>query len=527
MKKLLFSISMVWLAAQLSFAQTYTVSTVAGLAGTRAYTDGSIAVARFGNIRDLLVDASGNLIISDTFNHRIRKIENGTVSTLAGDGGAFTGANDPYLTAFDKDGNIIVVQRTSNKISKVTPAGVVRTIAGSGVAGFIDDASDPLQAKFNNCIGVAIDSKNNIFITDYGNKKIRKITYDNGSSSWTGVSTVADETAVSTGFTPIGITVDKDDNLYFYDRYTIKQMTKTGVISTIVGVGTAGASNGTAGQPLTASIGQVYGMCFDNEENLILSDLSHNQLRKITPGTGGDWTTAEVSTIAGIGTAGYADGSGATAAFNSPTGITADSNGIIYVADANNYVIRKLTPSTLPVRFGTFNAQILNNAVKLKWQTLSEADNSHYEVLRSANNSDFVSLGTVISKSNSSSIQNYSFTDNRPLNGTNYYQLKQVDKDGKFSLSAVVAINFYVEGKSVLNVNYVQGQLQINSNIKSADEAKLSIYNLIGQKLKTTKIKTNNNDIITTVIPIYLQKGVYVLKLNSSVGNFSTKFVVE
>lgn len=536
MKKVLFSISMAWLATQLCFAQTYTVETVAGVAGARAYTNGPIADARFGNVRDVLVDASGNLIVNDVFYNSIRKIESGVVSTLAGDGSTTAGTfNNPFSSAFDKDGNIIVVQRGGNKISKVTPSGVISTIAGTGVAGFNDDINDPLQAQFNNCIAIAIDSENNIFITDYSNRKIRKITYDDGSNSWTGVSTIADVntlmadgvTALGATFAPIGIAVDGSDNLYFWDRNTIKRMTKVGEISTIVGNGINASSDGTSGQPLTASIGQVYGICFDNEGNLILSDITYHRIKKVTPGTGGDWATAIVSTIAGKGTAGSDNGVGTAAAFSSPTGITSDGNGIIYVADANNYTIRKLTSSTLPVRFGTFNAQIQNNTVKLQWQTISEYNNSHFEILRSANGNNFTVLDVVSGNGNSNSVLNYAYTDGQPLSGQSYYQLKQYDKDGKSLLSEIVSVNFSVDGKKSLNAYYQHNKLQVNTTLKSSDVTKIRVSDIEGKTLKIMNVEQNGEKYFATEIPLFLKKGVYIITLNSLAGDLAVKFITE
>lgn len=317
----------------------YIVSTVAG-ATAFGFVDGNGLEARFRNPDGILIDLNGDVIITDRTNHSIRKMTPaGVVTTLAGTGVA--GYADgkpgqfrfPWQSTMDKTGNIIVVEKDGARIRKIASDGTVSTLAGTGSLGFQDGAAS--VARFNQSLDAVSDSEGNIFVVDRDNRRIRKITPNGTVSTFAGNGTTAIFTL------PIALTIDEQDNLFVSDASRIKMITKTGVISTIVG-STKGYDDGTPGEPLTVKLGDIFGLNFDNDGNILLADASNHRIRKLTPGAGNDWTKATVTTIAGTGTAGRTDGLGHAATFNQPYDVAVDAQGAIYVADNINNSIRKI-----------------------------------------------------------------------------------------------------------------------------------------------------------------------------------------
>lgn len=311
------------------FQYLFTVSTLAGN-GEIGSDDGPDTTARFFGAFGLTTDAAGNIIVADAANNKIRKITPaGLVSTIAGDGslGSANGAantaqfNFPRGVATDKDGNIFVADAGNNLVRKITPAGVVSTVAGDGTDGFADGPN--LAAKFSFPVDLLVDAGGTIFVTDGNNGRIRKITPQGM------VSTVGNQFP---GF-PEGIEMDKDGNLYIANVAThlIQKMTPQGVLSTVAGTGAPGLTNGPA---TVARFVNPEGLAIDANGNLYVGDLGNSMVRKIT-------TTGEVSSFAGS-VRGFANGLAAMARFNEPSGITVDKSGTIYVADVNNLRIRKI-----------------------------------------------------------------------------------------------------------------------------------------------------------------------------------------
>src|SRR5690606_23616523 len=158
------------------------VSTFAG-SGAIGAANGTGTAASFNQPSGGVFDAAGNLYIADIFNHRIRKITpGGVVSTFAGSGavgstngtGTAASFNKPYRLAKDGAGNIYVTDRGGNKIRKITPAGMVSTLAGSGVKGLADGSAS--TAAFNDPSGIAVDGSGNVYVSEQGNHRVRKIT---------------------------------------------------------------------------------------------------------------------------------------------------------------------------------------------------------------------------------------------------------------------------------------------------------------------------------------------------------------
>jgi serine/threonine-protein kinase len=318
----------------------YVVSTFAG--STSGFVNGVGTAAKFTNPGGIAVDNFGNIIVCDRTNHSIRKITPaGVVTTLAGNGtAAFADGSPgqfkfPWQCALDGQGNIIVADKDNDRIRKVTPSGVVSTIAGSGIRGFADGT----PGNFTNPLGVAVDEAGNVYVADRENNRVRKVSTAGVVSTFAGDGT----TAILNK--PVALAIDKDGNLFVADfaNYKIKKITPTGVISTIAGTGVKGYTDGTPGKPLTAQLGDVFGLTIDKKGNIIFADASNARIRMITPTADGSYDAANITTIAGTGTVGKIDGVGTIATFNNPYDVAVDAQGGIYVAEASNHLIRKIT----------------------------------------------------------------------------------------------------------------------------------------------------------------------------------------
>jgi sugar lactone lactonase YvrE len=325
----------------ISNASKNAVVTVAGN-GTLGFADGNIADARFYQPTGVAVDAAGNIYVADSQNHRIRKITpGGVVSTLAGSGtagsaegdGTAAQFNSPRAVAVDATGNVYVADGINNKIRKITPAGTVSTLAGSGASGFED--GDGINAKFYFPKGIALDASGNIYVADDINHRIRKITPTGTVTTIAGSTSGSDDgDGINAKFHgPRGVTLDAAGNIYVADagNHRIRKITPTGTVSTIAG-STVGVTEGIG---TAAKFNTPAGIAVDASGNIYVADDENERIRKIT-------TNGTVSTLAGGFLQGFTDGGGGDAQFRSPTGLAIDASGNIYVADRHNHSIRKI-----------------------------------------------------------------------------------------------------------------------------------------------------------------------------------------
>ncbi|WP_438422471.1 IPT/TIG domain-containing protein [Aquimarina macrocephali] len=314
------------------------VSTIAG--STQGYVDGTGTVAQFNNPTGITVDTDGNLYVVDIQNHKIRKITaQGVVSTLAGntqgnaDGtGSMAQFNFPTDITIDTEGNLYAADTWNHAIRKITPQGVVSTIAGS-TPGFADGIGS--MAQFNFPYGLVTDTLGNIFVADSGNDKIRKITPQGVVSTIAGSTTgYTDGTGGMAQFNfPTGIAIDKNDTLYIVERGNnkVRKITPQGVVSTFAG-NTSGFAdgNGTAAQ-----FNSPTSIIIDTAGVIYVADAGNDKIRKITP-------QGVVTTLVGS-TSGFADGTTVSAQFDSPFDVTIDTDNHLYVSDSRNHKIRKIT----------------------------------------------------------------------------------------------------------------------------------------------------------------------------------------
>ena len=324
-----------------------TVITFAGLSGSSGSADGSGSAARFADPSDVAIDSAGNLYVADTANHTIRKVTPaGVVTTLAGqagvsgssDGSGFASFNHPAGIAVDSAGNVYVADTNNDEIRKVTAAGVVTTLAGlAGISGSSDGSGS--AASFNGPSGIVADAAGNLYVADTLNHTVRKVTSAGlvttiaGTAGLSGAVDAAGSAARFHG--PQGLALDVSGNLFVADANNNairKIVIASGAVTTVVGqAGTAGSADGASSQ---AQFHYPSGVAVDAAGNLYVADTDNHTLREIV-------TAGAVSTIAGLaGSSGSADGSGTAARFAFPTGVAVSSSGDVYLADTNNHTIR-------------------------------------------------------------------------------------------------------------------------------------------------------------------------------------------
>jgi sugar lactone lactonase YvrE len=350
----------------------WVVSTIAG-DGKRGLADGAGSAVRFDYPEGIAIDTAGNLYVADFSNHRIRKITEGpagtfTVSTFAGsgaagsikggyaEGDALTAArfNGPGGRTLDTAGNLYVADFSNHRIRKIDKNGKVSTFAGSGATGSANGGyaeGDALTAaRFEQPCGIIPDAAGNLYVADRDNHRIRKIDKNGKVSTFAGSGATGsanggyaegDALTAARFDWPMWMTLDTAGNLYVADcnNHRIRKIDKNGKVSTFAGSGATGSANGgyAEGDALTAArFNRPTGITLDAAGNLYVADCNNHRIRKIDK-------NGKVSTIAGDGTAGFADGPGTAARFNRPDGITVDAAGNLYIADTSNHRIRKLS----------------------------------------------------------------------------------------------------------------------------------------------------------------------------------------
>jgi sugar lactone lactonase YvrE len=324
-------------------------STIAGYAG-HGSVDGTVATARFANAQGVAVDGSGNVYVADTGNNTIRVIAlSGTVMTIAGQAGVSGSSNgygtnalfnQPVGIAVDGAGNVYVADTGNDLMRMISPMGNVTTLAGlAGVAGSRDNPGT--NALFNQPMGIALDAATNLYVADYGNDTIRKITPNGSVSTFAGSAGnfgFANASGTSAQFyQPEGIAVDGSGNVYVADtgNNAVRKITSGGAVTTIGG--TAGMPGGTDASGTSALFYQPQGIAVDGSGNVYVSDFFNDNIREIP-------TSGATVTLCGLAeTSGSADGANSGARFWGPAGMAITSGGTILVADSGNSVIRTVT----------------------------------------------------------------------------------------------------------------------------------------------------------------------------------------
>ncbi len=310
------------------------------------------------------VDANGNVYVADQYNNLIRKATtNQVVSTLAGSGnpgqtngiGTLADFNAPASVAVDAAGNVYVADYGNNLIRKIAPGGIVSTLAGNGTAGFVNATG--IAASFNSPTGIAVDVAGNVYVADNGNNVIRKITPAGVVSTLAGSGQPgsSDGTGVSASFDgPQDLAIDAAGNIYVTDAVNnlIRMITPAGQVTTLAGSGQKGNSNGVG---ISASFNNPMGIAVDLAGNIFVADYGNNLIRMITPG-------GLVTTLAGSGQFGSFEGTGIVASFAGPSGLTIDASGNLFVADKYNNVIREISTTGYVINKPLPAGLIFNNS---------------------------------------------------------------------------------------------------------------------------------------------------------------------
>jgi sugar lactone lactonase YvrE len=324
-------------------APDHVISLIAGTGAYASSGDGGAATSAGVAPIDVAVDGQGNLFIADTSNNRVRKVSaDGTITTVAGngnsgysgDGGPATSAQlwAPWGVAVDSQGNLFIADDSNNRVRKVSAAGIITTVAGTGVQGYSGDGGPATSAQLWAPLGVTVDGQGNLFIADAGNNMIRKV-----SASGV-ITTVAGSVLVPQLDSPMKVALDSQGNLFIADRGSnrIQKLSPDGTITTVAGMNDILGYSGDGGPGTSALLRYPGGVAVDGQGNLLLSDTGNNRIRKVSP----DGT---ITTVAGSGVQGYSgDGGPATGAqLNGPDGLAVDSQGNLFIADSSNRRVRK------------------------------------------------------------------------------------------------------------------------------------------------------------------------------------------
>jgi sugar lactone lactonase YvrE len=339
------------------FSDAQTINTIAGNGNIGYSGDSNLATQAQLNAVGVTLAGDGQVYIPDAANNRVRKINLGdSIFTVAGTGTAGYNVDsgdalttllyNPTGVAVDTAGNLYIADQHNQRIRKVDAAGVMTVVAGTGITGFSGDDSAAVNAKLNNPIGVATDTFGNIFVVDYGNSRIRKINAAGIIKTVAGTGVVGHTgdggpATAATLDTPTCVTADLRGNFYIADRGNncIRKVDTAGIISNYAGSATGNYGfGGDSGPAAAALLAHPYGIALDQYGHLYIADEENQRVRMIN-GAG------NINTIAGSGVLSFCGDGGdpLQACLNHPKGVAVDAAGNVYVADAFNNRIRKIT----------------------------------------------------------------------------------------------------------------------------------------------------------------------------------------
>jgi len=346
-------------------AQEQKINTIAGNGEEGFAGDGHSAVAAtlFAPL-GVAVDKAGNVFIEDYVNRRVRRISaaTGVITTVAGNGGlGYTGDGSygasaqisPSGIAVDKNGNLFIADATYAVVRKVinsgVNAGIISRVVGSGLGGYAGDGGSATNARMRNCLGITFDNIGNLYIADAGNHVVRKVDTFGIITTVAGKDTAgyAGDGGAATAAkldSPAAVATDLRGNLYItdYNNNVIRKVDDTGAITTYAGNhGLPAAYLGNGSAATAAQLNYAQGIACDIYGNLYIADANNNVIRKVD-------TFGIITTVVGNGDPGFGGDLGYVSGANlfNPYGVTVDNLGDIYIADANNERVRKTYAST-------------------------------------------------------------------------------------------------------------------------------------------------------------------------------------
>jgi uncharacterized protein (TIGR03437 family) len=336
------------------------IATIAGNGNSHFSGEGTLAASASLNLSGLhpggiAVDRTGNLFIADARNNRVRRVAlNGVISTIAGNGTAgfsgdggpalSAGLNDPWGVAIDLNGNVLIADTSNYRVRKVDSSGLITTIAGNGESRF---KADGVQATTTGLApkGIAVDSVGNILVADQVNSRVRKISpagiistlAGNGDFGESGDGGPATAAAVD----PAAVAVDQAGNVFIADENSqrVRKIALNGTISAFAGNGDQDFS-GDGGPATSAALFEPVGVATDAAGNVFIAEYFNHRIRRVSP-------SGIISTVAGNGNRGFSgDGGPAVqASLNTPQGVAVDSAGNLFIADTENNRIREVLVS--------------------------------------------------------------------------------------------------------------------------------------------------------------------------------------
>lgn len=363
------------------------ITTVAGDGNQGFSGDKGAATSAWLNLpNSVFVDSAGNILIADTGNQRIREVTSGTINTTAGggsngDGGNATSATlaNPNAVAWDSSGNYYIADAANNQVRKVTPAGVISTVAGTGIAG--PPNTSPVlavNATLNSPSGLAIDGSNNIYIADTGNQVIREVVASSGNivtvagdgNSCTPNNGKCGDGGPATGgelTDPTSVAVDSNGNIYIAD-YTDHRVRcvlavsggcggspyAVGDITTIAGTGQRGFT-GDNGPATKAKLSKAYGVAVDSFGNVYVADSENNRIRCVVEVKGGcGGSQAAIGTIVTFAFNGkssfHGDGGLAVnASMYNPLVVVVDPSNNVFVSGGADNLVRRIDAVSLTI----------------------------------------------------------------------------------------------------------------------------------------------------------------------------------
>ena len=323
------------------------ISTIAGqgyLNSGYSGDGGQATDAKISTPYRVTMDGTGNLYIV-TGNHVVRKVApDGTITTIAGTGASGYGGDgapavdaqlsQPYGIAVDNEGNIFIADSGNHRVRKVTPDGIITTVAGTGVQGYSGDGGPATSAELNAPRDVAVDREGNLFILDYGNNRIRRVSPD-------GIIEQALPPPPHVNYgRPQGIEVDDEGNVFVVDtNYAVIWKVSPDGKHTVVAGNWLHGYSGDGGPATSAELDHPVDVAVDRSGNLFISDYNNNRVRMVN-------SEGTIITLAGTGEYTFSGDGGAAsrAGLRKPSSTAVSPDGEVYIADTYNHAVRSIAP---------------------------------------------------------------------------------------------------------------------------------------------------------------------------------------